>query len=78
MNSVPACWKPGKDLAFVGQGHQEGLEHLARSALSGQQVIGVAALGAAAHDFEALPVGNVLRIALFVAHFLQELRRAYP
>ena len=54
-----------KYLALVRQGDQEGLEHLTRSALSGQQVIGVPALGSAAHDFEALPVGHVLRIAFF-------------
>src|SRR5580698_3511706 len=68
----------GKDLAFVGERHEERLEHLARSPLGSEQVISVASLRAPADDLETLAVRDVLGIAFLVAHFLQKLRRTHP
>jgi hypothetical protein len=73
MNSVPACWKPGK----ISR-HQERLEYFARAPLGGEQVVSVAALRAPADDFETLAVGHMLGIAFLITHFLQELRGAHP
>jgi len=64
--------KARKHLALVGQGDEKRLEGLARPALRGQQMVGMAATGAAPNHLQPLPRGNSLRPLLVPADLLQE------
>ena len=72
MNSVPGMLEAREHLALVIERDEKGFERPARPAVRGQQVIRVAALGAATHDFEAFASRHVLRAAARLADVAEE------
>jgi hypothetical protein len=58
-------------------GDQEGLEQLRRPLVVGQQVVGVAAAGAAARDLHALPLLHQLRAAVVDLEVAEQRRQRH-